>query len=188
MYIRKRIVAALLLGGLLVGCLPSIPVTPEGRLQRAKEQLEAAQSPVDRLFALPDAAKQSFVLGRIEDARKYALELKALVPQLSDLMTGNAVHDSHMVLGRIAVHEGRIEEAKEHLLKAGTTPGSPVLDSFGPNMSLAKDLLEKGERQVVLEYFELCREFWDMGHQKLDTWSRQVRAGKVPDFGANLLY
>lgn len=55
-------------------------------------------------------------------------------------------------------------------------------------MGLAKDLLEKGEQQVVLEYFELCRRFWDSGHRKLDTWSRQVRAGKVPDFGANLMY
>jgi len=27
-------------------------------------------------------------------------------------------------------------------------------------MTLAKDLLEKGERDVVLEYFMLCRKFW----------------------------
>ena len=57
---------------------------------------------------------------------------------------------------------------------------------YGPNMSLAKDLLEKGERQVVLDYFALCRRFWNYG--RLDDWSQQVKEGKIPDFGANLVY
>ena len=37
--------------------------------------------------------------------------------------------------------------AAEYLLKAGATSGSPQLDSFGPNMSLAKDLLGKDQRE-----------------------------------------
>ena len=55
-------------------------------------------------------------------------------------------------------------------------------------MSLAKDLLEKGERDVVLEYFEACRKFWKMGEDDLDKWSKEVKAGTIPDFGANLVY
>ena len=55
-------------------------------------------------------------------------------------------------------------------------------------MSLAKDLLEHGETNVVLEYFELCRKFWEMEGGKLNDWSKDIRAGKVPEFGANLLY
>jgi hypothetical protein len=55
-------------------------------------------------------------------------------------------------------------------------------------MSLAKDLLEKGERNVVLEHFELCRKFWKMDRGRLDQWSQDVKAGKIPDFGANLVY
>ena len=62
------------------------------------------------------------------------------------------------------------------------------MNSFGPNMSLAKDLLEKGERDTVLQYFELCRKFWTMDYGKLDEWSQEVRAGKIPRFGANLVY
>jgi hypothetical protein len=62
------------------------------------------------------------------------------------------------------------------------------MDTFGPNMSLAKDILEKGETDVVLQYFELCRKFWEMEGGKLDQWSREVKAGSVPDFGANLVY
>ena len=55
-------------------------------------------------------------------------------------------------------------------------------------MSLADDLLKKGERDVVLQYFELCRRFWESHPEKLDEWSRQVRAGERPHFGANSVY
>ena len=55
-------------------------------------------------------------------------------------------------------------------------------------MNLARDLLEKRERETVLQYFELCRKFWKMGHDRLDQWTEDVKAGQTPDFGANLLY
>jgi hypothetical protein len=63
------------------------------------------------------------------------------------------------------------------------------MDSFGPNMSLARDLLKKGERETALQYFELCRKFWDPRvNQKLDEWTKDVKDGRIPDFGANLIY
>ena len=62
------------------------------------------------------------------------------------------------------------------------------MDSFGPNMSLAKDLLDKGEREVVLQYFALCGKFWTLGQSKLDEWTAAVKSGTAPNFGANLLY
>lgn len=50
---------------------------------------------------------------------------------------GNAIHDGHMVLGRVALRRGDIEAAKRELLEAGKTPESPQLNSLGPNRSLA---------------------------------------------------
>jgi hypothetical protein len=47
-------------------------------------------------------------------------------------------------------------------------------------------LLAQGEKQVVLEYFELCRKFWK--NPKLDKWVEAVNDGETPDFGANLSY
>jgi hypothetical protein len=86
------------------------------------------------------------------------------------------------------VLEGRVGDAVTYLQASGQTPGSPVLDSFGPNMSLAKDLLERGETEAVLHYFEACRAFWKMGGDRLDAWSKEVQAGNIPNFGANLRY
>ena len=77
---------------------------------------------------------------------------------------------------------GDINGAKQHLIKAGQM-GSPHLNSFGPNMLLAKELLEKGEREAVIEYFELCAKFWQMKEDRLERWKSIVEQGGVPDFG-----
>ncbi len=184
-----RYIETFLLCSLLFGCGREIPVTAQERLDSAVETLTKAETEQERFYALNDAAKQSFVLGKVEDARKYARELLALLPKFpGDWNYGNAVQDGNLVLGRIAVQEGRIDDAKQHLIEAGKSPGSPQMDSFGPNMSLAKDLLENGERDVVLKYFELCSNFWQMDYGQLSQWTRDVKAGGIPDFGANLVY
>jgi len=106
----------------------------------------------------------------------------------SDWNSGNNIHHGNIILGRIALKSDKIEEAKEHLIKAGKTPGSPQLNSFGPNMTLAKELLQRHEKDVVFEYFELCSRFWKLRRDRLDRWSADVKEGKIPDFGGNLNY
>jgi hypothetical protein len=178
-------IATLILCSLLVGCGKGASDTSNQRLQTAMQKLAAASSPELRFHALGEAAKQSFAAGKVEDARKHAQELLALLPSFrQDQGYGNAAHDANLTLGRIAVREGRLDDAKRHLLESIRTPGAGQMD-YGPNMSLAKDLLEKGERQVVLDYFAQCKKFWNYG--RLDEWSQQVKEGKIPDFGANLV-
>ena len=53
-------------------------------------------------------------------------------------------------------------------------------------MTLAKELLEKGEMDAVLEYIELCSKFWKSGKDRLHKWSVLVKGGTIPDFGHNL--
>ena len=159
--------------------------TGEEKRKAAKSSLAAYERALplrkERSELLPDAAKVAFEAGDLAKARAYAEE--ALADAGGD---GFKVHHGHMVLGRIALRAGDVAKAREHLLAAGKVSGSPTLNSFGPNMLLAKELLEKGERQAVLQYFKLCASFWK--RDELDTWATEVRAGKVPDFGANLEY
>jgi hypothetical protein len=177
------------LSGLILAGCGGITFTPQGRLDKAKQALAAASSDEQKFYALNDAAKQSFEVGNLADARRYADELLQLAAKFSTNWNyGNAMHDGNMVLGRIALKEGHVDEAKQHLLAAGKTPGSPQLNSFGPNMSLAHDLLEHGERDAVIQYFDLCRKFWKMGQDRLDRWTKDAQAGQVPNFGANLAY
>ncbi len=161
----------------------------EERYVEALAELGEAKGDQDRFYALTDAAKASFEIGKVEEARSYANELLNLAPRFPrDWNYGNAIHDGHMVLGRVALSEGAVETAEKELLLAGATPGSPQLDSFGPNMSLAKDMLEQNHRDAVVEYFGLCAKFWKLERGKLRRWTERAKAGRVPDFGANLLY
>ena len=96
---------------------------------------------------------------------------------------GDLVHQGHTILGRIALLQGDVDQAKEHLLASGKTPGSAVLGSFGPTMVLALELLERDEFGVVGEYLELCSEFWQ--NDNLDAWRTSVAAREMPDFGSN---
>jgi hypothetical protein len=68
------------------------------------------------------------------------------------------------------------------MLASGRTPGSPQLNSFGPNTDLAQALLEAGDRKAVLQYLELCRRFWAHGETTLDRWATDIEAGRAPDF------
>ena len=96
------------------------------------------------------------------------------------------IHKANIVLGRLTLAEDDVVTPKHHLLAAGRVSGAPTLGGFGPNMRLAADLLELGEREVVLEYFELCANFRPC--DKLKDWAALVRDGRTPDFGANLVY
>jgi hypothetical protein len=105
-----------------------------------------------------------------------------------DWDTGNWIHHAHLVLGHVRLRAGDIQGAEEHLLAAGRTPGSPQLNSFGPNMTLAKALLERGRRRVVLDFFRECATFWMSRGDRLAEWHEAVSAGRIPDFGPNLAY
>jgi hypothetical protein len=95
---------------------------------------------------------------------------------------GNAIHKGNLLLGRLALRVGDLVSASEYLLKAGETRGSPQLNSFGPNMTLAKELIENGQREAVIRYFDLCAKFWGTGQDRLRSWRWDVEQGRAPDF------
>jgi hypothetical protein len=50
-------------------------------------------------------------------------------------------------------------------------------------MPLARELLLRGEQETVLQVFEDCKRFWKLDRGRLDQWSEDVRAGRLPLFG-----
>lgn len=152
-------------------------------------ELAAARDEYSRWVAAGEVAIWMVDAGALERAESLAAELLAGAEKYPrDWNHGNAIHRAHIALGRVALHRGNLEKAKDHLKEAGETSGSPQLDTFGPNMLLARELLERGEREAVLSYFAACRKFWDMGDAELTRWSESVRAGEMPAFGSNLVH
>ena len=176
-----RVITAM--GNLQFGNLP-----PRERLAKLETRASGA-SGSELFYQLGPLAKAAFDAGDLVKARSYADQLLALAPQYpSDWNYGNAIYVGHMVLGRVELAQGNTALAENHLLQSAKTPGSPQLNTFGPNTSLAKDLLQKGDTAPVLEYFVLIQNFWKLSRGRPAEWSAKVKSGQIPDFGGNLLY
>lgn len=142
-------------------------------------------------------ARTALKAGDTATATKYASELleknAGKSPFNYSWNYGNVVYEGNQILGLAALKEGRIAAAKQYLIAAGHTPGSPTLDSFGPEMILAQELLKKGEKQVVLDFLDLVAGFWatpkastpdkflgmyKSNAAKIQRWKAEIRAGK----------
>ena len=151
---------------------------------------DEAYRPVEHLHDLTGVAMQTArspslaVLKRGQFAAEELSRAKLLYALTWN--AGNAVHYSHIVLGRLALHSGDLETAKCHILAAGKTRGSPQLNDYGPDMTLAEEMLGLGQSAVVLEYLAECDQFWHRkSKNRIKEWSDDIRNGRMPDFGMN---
>ncbi len=139
--------------------------------------------PIARDQFLDDLAKAALASGQLVDATAYAESMLSVKNRQRH--SGPFVHDGNALLGRIALMDGDLEEAKRRLLAAGKAETSPTLRSFGPNLALAKALLEFDADETVVAYLESCAQFWWMGREKIPGWIQAIRDGEEPDFGIN---
>ena len=167
-----------------------LPQRDENAQGRAflKELMSHKPSDYRRFYRLTDQAQTAARTcdgARLAAAEVSAKELLRIEPGFTfDWNYGNAIHYGNLALGRLALRRGDPREAKRSLLKAGQTPGSPQLNDYGPDMTLARELLERHEEVAVLQYFALCNRFWKNETRNcIGTWADEVRAGQIPDFG-----
>ncbi|MGB2603885.1 MAG: hypothetical protein WBC78_09830 [Candidatus Sulfotelmatobacter sp.] len=171
----------------VIGLLKDIP-SPAEELDRLEVEL-TRESGSYRLPFLPRVAKLALWFGDAEKAERYASEaLSLILPPSGDPFdtSAEAIHDAHMVAGIVVLRRGDIQRAKEHLLASASTRGSQELKMLGPNLTLADELLKRGERDVVVQYLDQCRQFWKVGNHRLAAWIAQIRNGESPDFGPSL--
>jgi hypothetical protein len=156
------------------------------------------------------AAKAALEAGENEKASDYAVRaLRAAGAEAENLkrmyaLMGNLKspgrdayvdYYANLVLGRLAILKADIRSAETYLLAAGKTSGEwPSLCTYGPNLSLALEVLRHGDtqsRRVVLEFIGEISKWWLVANPPFDEWSNQIRAGEPPDFqrvGNNLYY
>ena len=151
----------------------------------ALAQFERARELSNPDSLLVPLARTAFHAGVMVKARRYA---EAAVAAAGDRMVGGdrEGHYGNILLGQIALREGKIEEARERLLTAAEFTGGTGVHR--PNMALARDLLQEGEPAVVLEYFARCADSWPRGKEKLSRWTVEIEAGEIPDFGSSLRF
>ena len=174
----------------------SLEIIGEDSPAKITELAEKAVVQYERAFELSDGpwrrglakdlARMAITANQYDKAKEYVHTL--LTHDSADWNSRDHHHHGHLVLGRIALAEGDIEEAKRRLIAAGEATRTSEPNAVEPNMFLARELLQRGEKEVVLEYFSLCSDSWERGRDKLEQWSVLVQAGLEPDFGGNLSY
>lgn len=183
---------ALVFAALLLGthALAAQAVDPVAWLADHETRLANTTEDSKRLYLLHYMAPAALAAGDARRAAKYSAELADLgvrlrsQPGSGQSLYSDATYISNLVLGHLAIKEGQIEKAKEHLLASGNVSGSAVLNSFGPGMSLAKELLDRGEHGAVIEYLDQCAKFWKMDRGSLAKWKASIRNGDAADFSA----
>jgi hypothetical protein len=108
-----------------------------------------------------ELATRAYRSGNWLQTRSLALESLDLAERFpTDWSYGNAIHNSHQLLGLLALKDKDIPSAVSHLIEAGNSPGSPQLDSFGPRMVLAAELVRRGQIGPVLRYLDSIGKFY----------------------------
>ena len=142
-----------------------------------------------RFYLLTSSVLEELDKGNLKATNRIITQLDSLIPQYPNSWNyGNAIHKINIAKGRIALNRSNKEKAMQYLLEAANIDGSPQLDSFGPNMTLAKALLDKSETEIVIEYLESCKRFWKNENGKILKWQEMIKKGLKPDFGAHLKY
>ncbi|MCW5824674.1 MAG: hypothetical protein KIT34_17885 [Cyanobacteria bacterium TGS_CYA1] len=135
------------------------------------------------LSYLEDLPLYAFEAGEYALAKKYANKLLVCAKEARDEADKSQyINRAFTALGLLEIQNKNTSSAKEYLLKSADVTGSPVLNSFGPNFVLAKELFNLDEKEIVLEYLKLCSKFWYRAHEtNMEKWTTQIMSGEFPD-------
>ena len=135
-------------------------------------------------------ARAALEAGEIDLAEEYTRSslVEAQQHPRSGFFHEVAMHDGHVMLGRIALRAGDQERAMELLMTAGRTrpgAGPSEVQMNRPDFSLAVEFLALGQDDLVVDYLKLCASFWrdQYGPDLLEHWITTIENGEEdPNF------
>jgi hypothetical protein len=181
---------ALLVTGCLLGSgtIPGVAVAASvdqcsgaTRAQASAQGSGPADPDLKQFHDLRRDLRRTFLDGNYPSAKLLAAQYLALaVKYPCDKGYGDAIFLANSYLGRISFKAGDVTAASNYLLEAGKTPGSQLLDSVGPDLALANQLLNAGQVGTVIRFLQQIRVFWKPGQRQIDSWTADIEAGKRP--------
>jgi thiol-disulfide isomerase/thioredoxin len=151
------------------------------RASRVRDPIEKARLYREGLETSTIAAQRTHLLGMLAEAEFDAGQTSEAEQDAAKLLTaaaprsGDAIHQAHTLLGRVAMKRGDLATAKQSLLASARVESTPTLSSFGPGMQLAQQMLDAGERDVVIEFLELSRKIWTKDQRKIDAFVKAIK-------------
>jgi len=148
----------------------------ERALEEYNRVLALTQNPAARRALSGDMADAAFRIGDFP----LAAELAKIYLKSSDRP---AVQRANTILGRVALRTDDITGAKRFLLDSADSNAARDIALSGPILVLAQELIERGERETVVQYLEDCLALWPRGEAILRIWIAQIHEGRTPNFG-----
>ena len=154
---------------------------PRERARLFSEVFSLTPDPAKPSF-LPDLAKAEFEAGDDAAAERDARRALEAAPEIARRNRDQAallINRANSVLGRVALARGQTAEARARLHDSLDIPADSGSFRFnGPDLSLAEDLADGGERDAVIEYLETARALWPYDRGQIDRYVKLVRAGR----------
>ena len=164
-----------------------------GQLQRLALEARAKADPgslndSDRMMLLES---QLYYLrpvprAQLKEGEAKARELLALASHNANQADyGTAVFLGNLALGEAALDRGDKAGAAQYLLAASEAPPTEFLRDNLIDMSLARDLVDAGERDGVATFLDRCAKF-NFDNRRLAEWAVQIREGLNPKLTPSL--
>jgi hypothetical protein len=154
------------------------------RAQRTNDPREKLRLLAEAYSLAPDNAKRGiqsemasaeFAAGDDAAAEKDARTM-AEAP-----VNANEYNLGQTLLGRLAAARGNAAEARERLLASVKPPAKFKNPVFEPNMTLAQDVYDAGDKDAVLEFLESARPFWTFDRGRIDRMISFIRKAPSAD-------
>lgn len=148
----------------------------EERSPETNEEGDERISALHRSVRLQTLAPMAFDAAEYSRAREYAEELLAITKEHGRwLAYWNPGATAHGVLGRLAIVEGDLREAKAHLAAMLSARRGPL------DLTLAQELLEAGEREAVWLFLLSYRSLDRVETDDVNAWIEAIQSGLVPN-------
>ncbi|WP_340110965.1 hypothetical protein [Maribellus mangrovi] len=156
---------------------------------------------VHKIYLLTLKEKIAFAAlsaGNLDLAKQSAQDMLANNTDSELFNYGITENQAKTLLGCVALREKDIPRAKEYLLKSVEDLEGSDLSFFGPSFILAKELLEYGEKDIILIFLDNVANIWAnpettkpsdtrkmaANQRKIDMlekWKEEIRSGQIPD-------
>jgi hypothetical protein len=154
------------------------------RAQRTNDPREKLRLLNEAYDLMPDAAKpgirSDMTIYEFDSGDDAAAERDARV-MVETPRNANEYNLGQTLLGRLAIARGDGSEGKERLLASLRPPAKFKNPVFEPNMTLAQELYDAGDRDAVIEFLEASRESWKFDRGRIDRMISFVRKAPSAD-------
>ncbi len=90
--------------------------------------------------------------------------------------SGDIIHPTNIAKAWLALAENDLEKTIRLLMASTKTSGSPVLKSFGPDITIIRELYGRGKSAPVIDYLNAVQQFWprDSSFEIISVWRKLI--------------